>query len=217
MGQHVVSWIEHHAARTPDRIALVGLHRGSEQTYGGLASRVRAVARSLQQRHGVGPGDRVAVLSRNDIRVFEVLYACALLGAVAVPLNWRLTAAELTTVSRDAEPAVLLHESVAGPVAAEVAEGAGIGTRIVWASEPGEEDGYEELAVAAAPADWLPPEVDDEAVWTVIYTSGTTGLPKGVQATHRGALASMLDILVAHRVSAGSRCLTCCRCSTSPA
>ena len=59
---------------------------------------------SLQERHGVGPGDRVAVLSRNDIRVFEVVYACALLGAIAVPLNWRLTATELTAVSGDAEP-----------------------------------------------------------------------------------------------------------------
>ena len=121
----VVSWIEHHAARTPDRIALVDLHRGSELTYGELATRVRAVAWSLQDRFGVGAGDRVAVLSRNDTRVFEVVYACALLGAIAVPLNWRLTAAELTAVSSDAEPAVLVHESFAEPVAAEIADGAG--------------------------------------------------------------------------------------------
>ena len=93
----VVSWIEHHAARTPDRVALVDLHRASELTYGELAARVRSVAWSLQDR--VGAGDRVAVLSRNDTRVFEVVYACALLGAIAVPLNWRLTAAELTAVS----------------------------------------------------------------------------------------------------------------------
>jgi fatty-acyl-CoA synthase len=208
VGQRVVSWVEHHAARTPDRVALVDLHRGAELAYGELADRVRAVARSLQERHGIGAGDRVAVLSRNDTRVFEVLYACALLGAIAVPLNWRLTPAELTAVSRDAEPAVLVHESFASPVAAEVADGAGIAARLVWASEPGEDDGYEELATAAVPPDWAPPDVDDEAVWTIIYTSGTTGLPKGVQATHRGWLASLLGILVAHRVSAESRCLT---------
>ena len=85
-------------------------------------------------------------------------------------------------------------------MAAEIADGAGIPTRLGWASEPGEDDVYEELATAAVPADWTPPEVDDEAVWTIIYTSGTTGLPKGVQATHRGWLASLLGILVAHRV-----------------
>jgi fatty-acyl-CoA synthase len=207
VGQQVVSWIEHHAARTPDRVALVDLHRGVELTYGQLAGRIRSVARSLEQQ-GVGAGDRVAILSRNDTRVFEVLYACAQLGAVAVPLNWRLTPHELAAVSRDAEPAVLIHESVASAAASEVAEGAGIGRRIGWASEPGEDDGYEELATAPVPADWAPPEVQDDAVWTIIYTSGTTGLPKGVQATHRGWMASLLGILVAHRVSADSRCLT---------
>src|SRR3954469_1105583 len=207
MGQRVVSWIEHHAVRTPDRVALVDLHRGSELTYAELAGRVRSVAWSLQDR-GVRAGDRVAVLSRNDTRVFETVYACALLGAVAVPLNWRLTAAELATITRDAEPALLVHGSWAGPAAAEVAAGAGVPTRVAWASEDGDDDGYEQLAGAAVPPGWAPPEVDDESVWTIIYTSGTTGLPKGVLASHRGWLASLLGILVAHRVGAGSRCLT---------
>ena len=134
MGQPVVSWIEHHAARTPDRPALVDLHRGREVTYGELAARVRALAWSLADRHGVRAGDRVAVLTRNDTRAFEVVYACALLGAIAVPLNWRLTVSELTAVGLDAEPAVLVHESWAEPVAAEVAAGADIGARIAWAS-----------------------------------------------------------------------------------
>lgn len=148
------------------------------------------------------------MLSRNDARIFEVVYACALLGAIAVPLNWRLTPAELTGVSRDAAPAVLFHESWAEGVAAEVAAGAGIEMRLDWASESGAADGYEVLATASVPGDWAPAEVDDEAVWTIIYTSGTTGLPKGVQATHRGWLVSLLGILVAHQVSADSRCLT---------
>src|SRR3954452_18736972 len=139
MGQRVVSWIEHHAVRTPDRVALVDLHRGSELTYAELSGRVRSVALSLQDC-GVGAGDRVAVLSRNDARVFEVVYACALLGAIAVPLNWRLTPAELTAISRDAEPAVLLHESAADPVADEVAAGAGVPARLAWASEDGDDD-----------------------------------------------------------------------------
>ena len=77
-----------------------------------------------------------------------------------------------------------------------------------WASDDGDQDAYEELATADVPPSWVPPDVDDDAVWTIIYTSGTTGLPKGVQATHRGWLASLLGILVAHRVAADSRCLT---------
>src|SRR3954468_4555983 len=75
----VASWIAHHARRDPGRVALVDLHRGRETTYGDLAARGRAVARGLEERYGVGAGDRVAILSRNDSRVFEVLYACALI------------------------------------------------------------------------------------------------------------------------------------------
>jgi fatty-acyl-CoA synthase len=208
MGRPVVSWVEHHARRTPDAVALVDLHRARETSYAELARRVRSLARSLQQRHGIGPGDRVAVLSRNDTRVFEVLYACARLGAVAVPLNWRLTPAELTAVARDAEPAVLVHESAAAAVAAEVAGAAAVPALVCWASEDGDDDGYEELAGAEAPVEAELAPVDEDSVWTIIYTSGTTGLPKGVQATHHGVLASMLGVLVAHRVGAGARCLT---------
>ena len=204
----VVSWVEHHARRTPERVALVDSHRGLEANYGELARRVRSLAWSLAAEHRVGLGDRVAVLSRNDTRVFEVLHACALLGAIAVPLNWRLTPAELTAIAADAAPEVLVHESWAGPVAAEVASGAGVPRRISWASEQGEDDDYEALAAQEAPADWAPAPVDADAVWTIVYTSGTTGLPKGVQATHAGVLASMLGILVAHAVTASSRCLT---------
>ena len=181
MGQPVVSWIEHHAARTPDRVALIDLHRGSELSYGELAARVRAVAWSLQDRSAWVPATgwpccRATTPGRSR---WSTPARCS--GPIAVPLNWRLTAAELTAVSRDAEPAVLVHENWAEPVAAAIANGAGVPTRVAWASEDDGDDTYEELATAAVPADWVPPEVDDEAVWTIIYTSGTTGLPKGAR------------------------------------
>jgi fatty-acyl-CoA synthase len=208
MSQPVVSWIDYHARRTPERVALVDLHRGRRLTYGELAARVRSVAWSLAERYGIAVGDRVAVLSRNDARVFEMLYACALLGAIAVPLNWRLAAAELTAVTCDADPAVLVHDNASAAVAAEVTVGARVPVTLAWASEDGEPDEYELLAAAFVPRDWAAEPVDEDTVWTIIYTSGTTGLPKGVQATHRGVLASMLGILVAHRVGAESRCLT---------
>ena len=166
------------------------------------------MAWSLAERYGVGTGDRVAVLSRNDTRVFEVVYACALLGAIAVPLNWRLTSAELTAMSRMPSRR---------PRARELA---GRGRRPRWPGRghPGRvglgQRGRRRRRLRGAgdggrAGGLVPPEdVDDDAVWTIIYTSGTTGLPKGVQATHRGWLASLLGILVAHRVGADSRCLT---------
>jgi fatty-acyl-CoA synthase len=189
------SWIAHHAARTPDQVALVDLGRDRRLTYAELAGRIRALAWSLGTRYEVGEGDRVAILSHNDSRVFEVLYACALLGAIAVPLNWRLSEPELAAVAADAEPRVLFHETDAGAIPDAPAS-------VGW------DEGYEGLATAQVPPGWRPPEVNEDAIWTIIYTSGTTGTPKGVQTTHRAALASLLGILVAHGVGPGSRCLT---------
>ena len=160
-GQQVVSWIEHHARHTPDRVALV-IWTGRELTYAELATRIRGLAWSLSSRFGVASGDRVAVLSRSDTRVFEVIYACALLGAVAVPLNWRLTPGELTAVMADAEPMLLVCESASAEVAGEVAAGAGVPSVLSWTSEPtaggeaGSPDEYEVLAGAAVPEEWAP-------------------------------------------------------------
>ena len=209
MSRAVVSWIDHHARRIPDRIALVDLHRRRETSYGELAARVRSLAWSLQDQFGVGPGGRVAVLSRNDTRVFEVIYACGLLGAIAVPLNWRLTAAELDR-GRPPTPSRACSSTRARRPARRRRWPRG---RTSWCASPGpartaSRTRYEQLATGAVPDGWAPADVDEDAVWTIIYTSGTTGLPKGVQATHGAVLASMLGILVAHRVSAASRCLT---------
>ena len=102
----VVSWIEHHAARTPDRVALVDLHRGRELTYAELAG---AGPRPWPGRSRTGTASAPATGSpccpATTPGCSRCVYACALLGAIAVPLNWRLTPAELTAVSRDAEPA----------------------------------------------------------------------------------------------------------------
>jgi fatty-acyl-CoA synthase len=118
--------------------------------------------------------------------VFEVMYACALVDAVVVPLNWRLTEAELAAVGADAEPAVLVHESWAHDVAVRVGTQPKIPTTVGWAQRERDPDDYERLATAAVSASWTPRAVDEDGVWTIIYTSGTTGVPKGVQATHRG-------------------------------
>lgn len=209
MGQPVRSWIDAHAVRTPERQAMVDLAAGRSWTYAQLSARIRATAVSLRER-GVGPGDRVAVLSRNDPRTFEVLYACAHLGAICVLLNWRLTTEELGGIVADAEPSVMVAESWIAETADVLAAANGIAARITWASEPGERDDYEALADRAGSGcgEVVFDDVDEDAVWTIIYTSGTTGLPKGVTTTHRNVLASVTGLVLAGGVDAGSRCLT---------
>ncbi|MFG2948392.1 AMP-binding protein [Streptomyces adustus] len=207
MPQSIASWVEHHARRVPDRTALVDLDTGRSITYAELAARLRSLAHSLTV-NGVGRGSRVAVLSRNDSRVFEVLYACAAIGAVTVPLNWRLTPTELAAVVADAEPAVLLHDVLGGEAAARIAAETPVPAVLGWMDEAADADPYEEWATAPLPPGWTAAQVEEDEVWAIIYTSGTTGRPKGVQITHRSMLASMVGILVAHEVTGASRTLT---------
>ncbi|WIX75460.1 AMP-binding protein [Amycolatopsis carbonis] len=207
MGQPVRSWIDDHAARTPGREAVVDLATGRRLTYAQLSLRVRALAVALRER-GVERGTRVAVLSRNDFRTFEVLYACAHVGAICVLLNWRLSPDELTAIVTDADPLVLLAESWSARTADQLAETTGIAVRVTWASEADEHDDYEPLTEARDGAVERFPEVDEDDPWTIIYTSGTTGLPKGVLATHRNVLASITGIALAGEVGPQSRCLT---------
>ena len=204
-----VPWLEQHAARVPDREAVVDLATGHTVTYRELHERVRSIAHVLVERFGVGNGDRVAILSRNDQRVLETIYACGLVGAVAVPLNWRLTPAELRQIVDDAEPMVVVGEDWCGDVIDELAATAVSPlVTVVWSSDRAGRDEFEDVLIAPVPEGWAAPPVSDDDVWTIIYTSGTTGRPKGVQATHRGWVASLLGILVAHGISSSSRSLT---------
>ena len=207
----VTSWISMHARRTPDRIAVEDLAFDRTISYGELSRRVDALAGHLAAVRGVGRGDRVAVLSRNSHHVIEIQYACAALGAIFVPLNWRLSAAELTDIGRDCAPAVLIGESFLAEKADAVTSALGV-PGLVWLSEAGGPDAYEAALAAAVPAvpaaPAVPVVVDTSEPWTIIYTSGTTGTSKGVIISHASAEATMLGILVGTRLHTDATTLT---------
>jgi fatty-acyl-CoA synthase len=171
------------ASLAPGSVALEEAAGGRLLTYAGLDARAGQAA-ALMAAQGVGGGDRVAVLSRNRIEFFELLFGCARLGAVLVPLNWRMPPAELDGLIADAGPALLFHGAGEGAAAASLA-----------APPPAVDfDGdYEALLAAAAPRPgrtrW-----PAGATWYLIYTSGTTGRPKGVIYTYRMALANYVNI-----------------------
>ncbi|HEX4109483.1 MAG TPA: long-chain-fatty-acid--CoA ligase [Solirubrobacteraceae bacterium] len=157
------------AAERPDATALVCGER--RMSYAELDARSSAVACALRDA-GQGPGSRIAHLDHNAPEAIELLFGAAKIGAVLVPLNWRLAAPELAAVLADAKVKTL----VCGPSFAQVGRSLNAQARVV-----GED--YEPWVQAAAGED-LGHVGEDEDVVLQLYTSGTTGVPKGVLLTN---------------------------------
>jgi acyl-CoA synthetase (AMP-forming)/AMP-acid ligase II len=189
------SWIGYHAQVRPDHLALADLATGQRLSYRELDGRIGRLAGVLRRRYGISRGDRVAMLSRNCVQAFELMYACGRLGAIFVPLNVRLSDPELAGLAADAAPGLLAGEAdlLGRDVAAAL-------PRLDW------EGGYPEAVASGEPAAAVPVDADDP--WVIIYTSGTTGRPKGVLVTHAGSEAIMLAGCVAGQVTPASVCLT---------
>src|SRR3954462_5237095 len=112
----VADVIRRHAARRPEAIAL--RHGERELSYGELDERSNRLAQALLAS-GAGAGTRLAYLDRSSPEVVELLFAASKIGAVLVPLNWRLAPRELGVVLADAEAPLL----IAGPGFREIAQG----------------------------------------------------------------------------------------------
>src|SRR2546429_1415013 len=156
----------------PERMALVSNARRS--TFRELDARVRRVAGALT-RHGFKAGDRLALLLPNEADYIELVYACAWLGVVAVPLNTRLSAVEIDRVLTDANPRGLIrHSSLPVPTVQ-------VSWQVVFDQDP--------LDIQS---DSIPdPIYDPDAILALIYTSGTTGRPKGVEIRHANILENV--------------------------
>jgi long-chain acyl-CoA synthetase len=167
--------IRRHAAQRPDVVAL--RHGERELRYGELDERSNRLAQALLER-GVGAGTRVAYLDRSSPEVVELLFAASKIGAVLVPLNWRLAPPELAAVLADAQAPVLIAGPAFREVAGDVLERMAPAPRLVVVGED-----YERWLAAHEPRD--PGGRGDAGdVIVQMYTSGTTGVPKGVLTTH---------------------------------
>ena len=167
--------IARNAAFTPDRPALV--FEGETLSYRAFHDRIERAAHGLKAAFGISRGDRVAILSLNRPDYLVLLYACARLGAMLVPLNWRLAAAELTFILSDASPKLLLLEHAFAGILPAL-ETSLPDMRLVGLDfEPQGGSFNALLQNSAHPAP--DPDVDLSCPLLIVYTSGTTGRPKG--------------------------------------
>jgi fatty-acyl-CoA synthase len=169
--------IAHHAMRRPDSLAAVDLATGRHHTYQAFDDRISRLAGSFRENFEIAGRERIAILAPNTTDAFEVQFACGRLGAIFVPLNWRLANPELRAILADCSPTMLIYDPEFAERAEHLGRSCGIG-RLVSLGPT-----FERIALQGTRLD-QPAAVTLDDISTILYTSGTTGLPKGAIISH---------------------------------
>lgn len=193
------SWIERHAAFAPDKTAL----RDGQQnlSYAKFAARIACASRWLEQEWGLSAGDRLAWLGPNSSDFLALFFACMDCGITFVPLNWRLSAAELAAIARDGRITLAVVDASCARLMLCDDD---------WGIVPAEElgavlDSYGAHKIIPAA---IGKQIDPETPALLVYTSGTTGRPKGAVLSQRAILFNALNAVHMHDMKAADRILT---------
>ncbi|MGZ8412741.1 MAG: class I adenylate-forming enzyme family protein [Gemmatirosa sp.] len=189
---HDVDAVRRWAALAPSRVALIDDTHGARLTYAVLDARAQAWAHLLQTS-GIRPGDRVALLAGTRAECVALYYGCLRLGAVLVPLNWRLAAPELARVLSDARPSALVTEARHEALAARTLAMPDV-PRDVTRLALDAADGVRGVPTVA------PFAGDAETATMLLYTSGSTGTPKGVVLPRRQLLYNAVATVTGWRM-----------------
>ena len=184
----VADFVRLHAQGRGGHPALVDAATGRTFDYATLDRRIDAAVTLLHARFALERGDRVAALARNHVDLVVLHLACARMGAILAPLNWRLSDVELATVVEDCAPALVVGDDQLGRLPTRRAQATldQIGT----------------LLDAAPPAPAEP--TDAEAPSLMLYTSGTSGYAKGVPLSERNLFATAVNFTILGRVTPAS-------------
>ncbi|MCM2252966.1 MAG: AMP-binding protein [Ramlibacter sp.] len=200
-------WIEQHARRTPAKAAL--RFEGRDISYGELAGRIGAIASALAT-YGVERGERVAWLGLNSPEMVATLFACARLGAIFMPLNWRLAAPEHRAMLQACPPALLIvDENFALATADQQVAPAATTSVALGSAVPADWLGWNDLLAGAnGAAVGTPGELPADTTVLLCYTSGSTGRPKGALLSQRALACNADNSTEMHALSAEDRVLT---------
>lgn len=176
------------AHMNPNVEAIVDVATDRRFTFREVDDRANAIANALLAR-GIKKGDRVAILMMNSVEFFDSFVALAKIGAISVPLNWRLVASELTFILQDAGAVGLIYGGEFAEVVADIHSRDGKTDVSLWIESAADSErqlfaeAYDDvLASGSSAAPEITASGDDDVF--IMYTSGTTGLPKGALHSH---------------------------------
>jgi fatty-acyl-CoA synthase len=208
------AWIHHHARRSPGRLAI--RFPGRDFSYAALALLVDRYAAAMTAA-GVRRGSCVAYLGLNSPEEIALLFACARLGAMLLPLNWRLAPPEHRQILADCPASLLFVESQFVEHAGALRAPVGRDAAITWGqAAPGWTDcdtflsrgGEPPAALAARAGEMREGDADAGTPLLVCYTSGSTGKPKGVVLTQEAIAWNALNSAAMHGLTEDDRVLT---------
>ncbi|MBC8258093.1 MAG: long-chain fatty acid--CoA ligase [SAR324 cluster bacterium] len=215
---NISNWIEKHADFTPEKPAIrfvkdsnavsAGISAAIQVwSYSQFENRIRRIRFGLQQNFKVKAGDRVAFLGYNNPDMLALLFACAGLGAVLVPLNWRLAAAEHAYILQDSAATLLVCEADFRENAERARTQNPACKLIAYDFSAEGWSGFDDLLTDSTACE-KNLEISQEAPILIIYTSGTTGRPKGAVLTQNALFWNALNSIHLHDLTSEDHVLS---------
>ncbi|MGE6260244.1 acyl-CoA synthetase [Heyndrickxia sporothermodurans] len=188
-----MDWLTKRASLSRDKIALIDIESEKNLTYKVLNEHVNRW-RIILLSKGIDKGDCVAAIAQNQVELIEIMFACGKIGAIFVPLNWRLSIYELKYIIDDCSPKILLYNE-----------------KFVEQVQDLNVNHAYSLSLFHHQNDkdhFCSKEIDDEDPWLIIYTGGTTGKPKGVVLTHQSINWNALNTIISWGLTGEETTLT---------
>lgn len=188
-----LDWLDNRARLSPEKDAIIDEKTNQAWTFKEVNERAKSVASWLLSQ-GVRKGDRVALLSPNDSSYFDLLFACGKIGAILVPLNWRLSSYEISEILQDCTPVLIgIHqqfETIYEQLTNVCPNAFFIGA-----------ENY--LEISSYPIrDRFTEDIIETDPLAMIYTGGTTGKPKGVVLSHQSILWNAMNTIISWSLTA---------------
>jgi fatty-acyl-CoA synthase len=202
-------WIENRTRLHPDDVAIVDAETSQRWTYQQLEQRVQELAVKLLDA-GLSKGDRIALLSPNHISYFDLFFACRRIGAIFVPLNWRLSRKEIASLVEDCSPKCIAFHSRCHSLTVglnghfflqvDSTEYEQLGSTI---ESQIKKSGYDSKSKRIPPA-----EMEESDPCAIVYTGGTTGKSKGVVLTNGSIFWNSINTILSWKLSSNDITVT---------